>query len=102
MDSRRRLGLSCNGMAPGDMRWEARRIETTGSGLSPPGNFASAEPFVYNGKLYVAYQLNEPSAPGSTNAEIWFTSVFDESATAPREYGALRFRMRLPGTFRMG
>jgi len=54
---------------------EVQRIETTGSGLSSPSNFASAEPFVRNGQLYTAYQLNDPGAPGTTNGEIFITGL---------------------------
>lgn len=54
-------------------------ISVTGSNLRSPNNFASTEVFVRNGKAYSAFQLNEPGAPGTTNAEIWLTSVFDAS-----------------------
>lgn len=65
--------------ANGQYTVEVNRIETTGSGLTTPNNFASAEPFLRNGKLYSAYQLNEPGAPGTSNGEIWLTSVLDNS-----------------------
>lgn len=54
-------------------------ISVTGSNLTTPNNFASTEVFVRNGKAYSAFQLNEPGAPGTTDAEIWLTSVFDAS-----------------------
>lgn len=77
--------------ANGQYTVPVNQIETTGSTLSTPSNFASAEPFLYNGKIYTAYQLNEPGFPGSTNGEMWFTSVFDNS---------LRRRISAPGASR--
>lgn len=58
---------------------EVGRIEATGSALATPSNFASAEPFVRNAKVFTAYQLNNPGAPGSSDGEIWLGSVFDAS-----------------------
>jgi hypothetical protein len=58
---------------------EVIRLETSGSALTTPSNFASAEPFAYRGNAYTAYQLNEPGAPGTSNGEIWFTTVFDRT-----------------------
>lgn len=65
--------------ASGQYTEQVNQIETSGSALITPSNFASAEPFLYKGKVYTAYQLNEPGFPGSTNGEMWFTSVFDSS-----------------------
>lgn len=62
--------------ATGLFATEVQRIETSGSSLSSPSNFASAKPFIRNGQLYTAYQLNEPGARGTTNGEIFITGLF--------------------------
>jgi len=73
--------------ATGQYATEVIRLETVGSTLATPSNFASAEPFVARGKAYTAYQLNEPGAPGISNGEIWLTSLFDR--TLSRRISAL-------------
>lgn len=67
--------------AAGSFTVEAARIETSSTGLSNPGQFASAEPFIRNGRVFTAYQLNEPGFPGTVNGEIWLASVFDRTLT---------------------
>lgn len=54
-------------------------IRPDSSSLLQPSNFASCEPFLYKQKVYSAFQVNEPGAPGTGNGEIWLTSVFDNS-----------------------
>jgi len=69
------VGIILRRDATGLFATEVQRIETTGSALANPSNFASAEPFFYKGQLYTAYQLNEPGAPGTTNGEIFITGL---------------------------
>lgn len=69
------VGIVFRRDATGLFATEVQRIETTGSALANPSNFASAEPFLRNGQLYSAYQLNEPGAPGTTNGEIFITGL---------------------------
>lgn len=63
----------------GQYRDVIHRFEPRGRGLKNPNNLASAEPFVWRGEVYSAFQVNEPGAPGTTSAEIWLTSVLDGS-----------------------
>jgi len=65
--------------ADGQYRDVIHRFEPRGSPLKNPNNLASAEPFVWQGKVYSAFQVNEPGAPGTTSAEIWLTSLMDGS-----------------------
>jgi len=65
--------------ADGQYRDVIHRFEPRGSALKNPNNLASAEPFVWRGKVYSAFQVNEPGAPGTTSAEIWLTSLMDGS-----------------------
>lgn len=86
--------------AAGQYAQEVLRLETTGSTLMTPSNFASAEPFVFRGQAYTAYQLNEPGAPATTNGEIWFTSVFDR--TISRRISLPQTRRRADPEFFIG
>ncbi len=63
----------------GEYTVQVSQIQPTGSALVSPSNLASAEPFLRNGKVYTAFQINEPGAPGTTNGEIWLASVFDNA-----------------------
>lgn len=65
--------------ANGQYRDVIHRFEPSASALKNPHNLASAEPFEWRGKLYSAFQVNEPGAPGTTSAEIWLTSVLNGS-----------------------
>ena len=69
------VGIIFRRDAVGQFETEVQRIETTGSTLANPSNFASAEPFIYKGQLYTAYQLNEPGAPGTSNGEIFIAGL---------------------------